>query len=167
VQPVHAIFGWLQIERVLRVATDKFPPELARHPHAVPSELVRNELKAMRNDNNTLYVARSRLSFLPEVAGAGVFKKFDVAKIDDPRRLTYGDNGCSQWRLPSFFCSLSNMGEQPAPLNGYWYPQRRGPGQEFVLSLEGREQEAEHWLTDIFKDLGESPFKGAALIFQR
>jgi hypothetical protein len=148
---LHMLFGWLQVGTVLTLSSDKPPKQLERHPHVLRSFIVRNELGARREDNNTLYVARERLSFAPDISGAGSFGPIDVEDFDDPRRLTYRDNSCSLWRLPTFFYTLSNMGHQEDPRDGWWYPQRRGPGQEFVLNTDGCESEAQAWLLKVFK----------------
>ena len=107
---LHIIFGWLQVGAVLKLSSDKPPAQLERHPHVLRSSIVRNELGARSEDNNTLYVGRERMSFASDVAGAGVFGPIDHDDYDDPRRLTHQDKSCSQWRLPSFFHSLSTWG---------------------------------------------------------
>lgn len=159
---LHMIFGWLQVGQILRVGKDEVPAELRHHPHVVRSFIVRNELGARSEDNNTLYLARERLTFAPEIPGAGVFGRFDVTDFDDPRRWTHGTDTCSRWRLPSFFARLSNMGEQPAPMNGSWYPQRRGPGQEFVLDATKCAAESADWLDRVFKHAAKTQAVGRA-----
>jgi hypothetical protein len=150
VQSIHAFFGWLQVGQVIHLATEKAPSELARHPHVVRSFIVRQELGRQVEDNNTLYVARSTLSFESNLPGAGLFSSLDINDFEDPRRLTCANQTCSRWRLPSFFRKLSNMGSQPTPKDSWWYPQRRGPGQEFVLGASGCEDELKKWLTRVF-----------------
>jgi hypothetical protein len=147
---VHVIFGWLQIARTIAVK-DGVPSGLDQHPHTLRSDSVRNELGNRREDNNTLYVAQDQLSFLPSRPGAGMFNRPFGQSLDDPRRLSKKDQRqCSLWSLPEFFCTLSNMGSQPAAKDGVWYPQRRGPGQEFVFNTAGQERQVGPWLQSLF-----------------
>lgn len=79
----HVIFGWLQVQK--RVPVNDEAREIlkwaAEHPHLrqPPSGLVRKELarRKRKGDNNTVYVARDFLSFMPGVTGGGVFLKYD------------------------------------------------------------------------------------------
>jgi hypothetical protein len=156
---VHLIFGWLQVGSMYNWPGDLIPETLRSHPHAIPSFIVRNELARFRNKNNTVYCARERLTFKPDIAGAGLFGKFDLKAANDPRRLTKAKHPhASQWCIPKFFCGLSNMGlKQPNPRAGSWEPQRKGPGQEFVLDVEGKEQEVSDWLKKLFEKAEKTP----------
>jgi len=149
---IHVIFGWLQVGEVIAAGQVKSPRRLHRHPHAMVSGIVRSELGQRLENNNTLYIPRPKLSFWPEIDGFGTFGPFFSNDGDDPRRLSEPEQKLpSQWRVPSFFSTLSNMGKQPAPQGTEWYPRRRGPGQEFVLHTGGCEREVEKWLERLFE----------------
>ena len=162
---LHVIFGWLQVQRVIKLAVSKAPASLQRHPHEKMSNIVQNELGRMRRNNNTLYLAASKLSFIPELDGFGAFGPFSPDNFHDLRRLSKPQQThASLWRLPSFFETLSNMGEKQPSANGSWWcPRRRGPGQEFALDTTGREAEVERWLRELFHTAPQKAFtKGAA-----
>lgn len=79
----HVIFGWLQIDKRYLVTEARTTLEWAAyHPHVrLPApERVRNELhrRNRKPDNNTIFVARDLLSFLPSIPGGGVFPTFDT-----------------------------------------------------------------------------------------
>lgn len=151
---VQFVFGWLQVGEIISL-TNSVPKWAKHHPHCIPSKIVLNELGKQRINNNTLYAAREKLSFL-EKPGAGVFQYFDISNAD-PKRLTCLEGPASRWRLPEFFrrrdlTRFSNIGEKAnwTRDGDSWLVQRRGPGQEFVLETEGREQETLEWLHSIF-----------------
>jgi len=143
----HALFGWLQVGRVVP-ADLGCPPGLRwakYHPHFHLSE-----------SPNTLYVAAPRLRLSgrsPRAPGGGVFKKFKPEL-----RLTAPDeNRRGRWRLPGFFWSkgsaprLSYHGDR-----GRW--ERRGGhvflktvarGQEFVIDV-GEDSKAMNWIRRLF-----------------
>jgi hypothetical protein len=158
----HIIFGWLQVDKMLCVGPkgDRVPPELVRHPHAIPSSIVRKELSRRSKDkqNNTIYIPREKLTF-STLPGSGLFEApFNPQDSADRRVLSApGQNKPSRWRLPSFFSSLSNMGEQPKPTGEWWKPMRKGPGQEFVLDVLGRETEVQTWLKKLFETARRTP----------
>jgi hypothetical protein len=147
---LHVIYGWLQVASICYVQADGVPAGLERHPHALRSFIVENELSRQSVDNNTIYTACEQLSFSSR-AGYGVFEDFDSYDAGDPRRMTATNAGSvTEWCLPSFFCAMSNMGVQPLAAGPYWYPNRRGRGQEFVFNTAGHEQEVEVWLHELF-----------------
>lgn len=143
----HRIFGWLEVEEVLRPGSADVPCPpgqgwLAQHPH-----LRRADLRADRA--NTLYLAIRRSGLVPGAAGGGRFDRAAPAQ-----RLTAAEApGRSLWSLPGWFLPPSGVPSltyHTAP--ALW--QRRGDrvllrsariGQEFVLSLpEG--PEPRRWL---------------------
>jgi len=151
---VQIIFGWLQVDQIVPLVKG-FPSWAKSHPHCIPSRIVRAELGNRKVDNNTLYVARPRLSFCSK-PGAGVFDHFD-SQNGDPKRLTRNGSLASLWKLPGFFrdekCKrLSNIGDGTrwTPDQDSWLVQRKGPGQEFVLETKGREKEVMAWLNTLF-----------------
>jgi hypothetical protein len=144
---MHVIFGWLQVGSIYNLPDDPVPDSLRSHPHAIPSFIVSNELARFKKKSNTIYCAREHLTFKPGLGGAGLFGRFDP-----DRKLTKNEQTkASLWRIPSFFTKLSNMGDQPAPRDGFWEPERKGRGQEFVLNLEDEQPEVSHWLENLFK----------------
>lgn len=147
---LHVIFGWLQVDRILRLPGDDVPVSLKRHPHAIPSSRVE---KAKNNQNNTIYLPREKLTFCDNLAGSGLFDAPFRLDEDDPRRLSAPSQAQpSLWRLPSFFHGLSNMGKlQPSPSGEFWKPQRRGYGQEFVLNVPRQSSEIHEWLVRLFR----------------
>jgi hypothetical protein len=151
---VQLIFGWLQVGEIFTLANGG-PDWAQHHPHCVVSEIVQNELGTRRENNNTLYSARSELTFCNK-PGAGVFQYFDSPN-GDPKRLTCAEGPASRWRVPALFRRddlrrFSNIGEKAnwTRDGDSWLVQRRGPGQEFVLETKGRERETLEWLQSIF-----------------
>jgi len=146
---LHVLFAWLQIERVLDVASipsAELPAWAHDHPH------VRNNQHLTRN---TLYVAAERLALdgvdtgLP---GAGVFQRYD-----ERLRLTKPDASRSLWSLPAWF-EPQPRSKRP-PLGCHADPtrwRRAGDrvelrsvarGQEFVLDAD-RYPEAVPWIRE-------------------
>jgi hypothetical protein len=151
---LHVIFGWLQVDRILRLPGDDVPVSLKRHPHAIPSFIVEAELRRRSKDkrNNTIYLPREKLTFCDNLAGSGLFDAPFRLDEDDPRRLSAPSQAQpSLWRLPSFFHGLSNMGKQPSPSGEFWKPQRKGYGQEFVLDVPPQSSEIHEWLVRLFR----------------
>jgi hypothetical protein len=79
----HVIFGWLQIQERCLVSEARSEFEWASyHPHIrLPApQRVSNEMKRRKRkpDNNTIFLARDSLSFLPSISGGGVFRTFDA-----------------------------------------------------------------------------------------
>lgn len=128
---LHVLWGWLQVDIVLPVATSRIPPWAVYHPHVASA--------AHRGSRNTLYVARERLvmdGVTTQVPGAGVF-----AAYDDRLRLTKPGAKRSLWSLPA---SLRPVDDRP-PLSYHHDPARWAVdgdrvdlqsakrGQEFVI----------------------------------
>lgn len=147
----HVIWGWLQIEEILKVdQCDRSHYSWAKyHPH----------FHRKPDPKNTLYVGRSSLS-LPglisrEFPGAGVFSHFTERLM-----LTAPDvNTPSTWKLPPWFCPK----EGQFPLTYHSNPARWktrkdctivntvGRGQEFILDTAGF-PEAIEWLKTILSE---------------
>ena len=143
--PCHVLWGWLQIEEVLKVdGCDLTRYKWAKyHPH------FHRGLEA----NNTVYVAREHLS-LPgvgkgELAGAGVFPCFS-----QKLQLTaHSAVTPSQWEIPQWF--YPRNGRSPLTYHGdlaRWQRTERGTrlktvarGQEFILDCR-EYPEAIDWL---------------------
>ncbi len=151
---MHIIFGWLQVEEILRLPQDSVPAGLNLHPHAIPSSIVKKELqrRSANNQNNTIYLPRKKLSFSSDHPGSGVFESPFHYDGEDPRQLSKPKQSLpTQWRLPSFFQKLSNMGDQKSADGEFWEPQRKGYGQEFVLDGVRHNLKAQNWLDQLFR----------------
>jgi len=95
-QPKHLIWGWLQIDKILKVddiAQDQL--NWARyHPHFNRSE----------NKSNTIYISSGNLNLpggtaLGTISGAGTFNHFS-----DCRQLTHPEaSSPTHWQLPAWF----------------------------------------------------------------
>jgi len=100
---LHVLFGWLQVDRAVRIPGD-CPPEISwagYHPHF-------HFTREGRDRNNTLYVARQWLDlpgiFPRSVPGGGVFDRFRPEL-----QLTADGEPRSTWRLPWFFASEEDV----------------------------------------------------------
>ena len=145
---LHVIFGWLQVERVIRI-DDK--PRIAQwmqyHPHC----------HGHFSGHNTIYLAGRRLQ-LPRAAlananGAGVFSHYAAA-----RQLTADGRSRSIWSLPpwlhpqqrksvlSYHTDLSRWTQ----LSQSTELRTVARGQEFVLNLD-HYPEAHRWLEDLWR----------------
>jgi Nucleotide modification associated domain 3 len=145
----HVLWGWLQIDQVLKVAEC----DLAKyvwaeyHPHC--------HWRRESETNNTLYVARRHLE-LPgvtagELAGAGVFPQFsERLALTAPTAAAP-----SQWELPRWF--FPDEGQYPLTYHSNmarWQRTENGTrlkavsrGQEFILNTRSfPEAEAIGWL---------------------
>ena len=158
-QDCHVVFGWLQINKILKVDQDQDKIEnwLRYHPHIVNADI------GDYRRNNTIYIARDKLELngCRSIAGAGVFPHFKPAL-----RLTAPcETRRSHWRLPKwFYPSFDSFGQpQRKPLS-YHKKQERWElhnnhvilktarrGQEFVFDTKDY-PEAIDWLNDLFED---------------
>lgn len=143
---LHVLWGWLQVDLVLPVATSTIPPWAAYHPHVAT---------AAHRSRNTLYVARGRLAIdgmTTDLPGAGVFSSYD-----DRLRLTKPGAKRSFWNLPAWLAP--GDGRPPLGYHGdpaRWFVdgdrvdlQSAKRGQEFVLdALHYPESLA--WVRDLF-----------------
>ena len=89
----HIIFGYFQIGKIIKVnERTKLPKWMLYHPHTIKE---RRKVK-----NNTIYVARKKLSWNGKLPGAGFFNY--------SKNLVLTKEGCpkSYWNLPTFFRNL-------------------------------------------------------------
>ncbi len=156
----HLIFGWLQIDSILRIGKDpgsitRKYPWLKDHPH----------LHDLSPKNNAIYIAKDKLSIpglpcLEGLPGGGVFND-----VTDLRVLTEPGQGLrSKWVLPNFFWPV----DQQIPLLSYhskpvrwrkstsenWHLQSVAKGQEFVYVPpdEAASVDMNLWLKNIFSE---------------
>jgi len=144
---IHVIWGWLQVDEVIPVGGGSHPSWMNYHPHMV---------SGTRGRNNTIYVARERLTLdgvSLDLPGAGTFSKFD-----EHLRLTKLGRNRSIWTLPAWFAP-----EPPRPPLGYHGDAERwradgervelrsaARGQEFVLDTASY-PEAISWAADLLQ----------------
>jgi hypothetical protein len=143
---LHVLWGSLQVHKAVPVSPHgTLPAEIARlahHPH----------LEERNRPNNCVYIARQALSFVPGIAGGGVFPRYD-----ERLRLTApGETRRSYWRLPLFFREV-DLGFHQTRNAAMWEPRADGlygksarRGQEFVFATVGVECEVAGWLETVF-----------------
>jgi len=142
-RPVHALWGWLQVDSVLDLNESEFPAShwTAYHPHR----------HGDRGAINALYLSRPQLSFA-DLPGAGVFPTFrPVYQLTAPtaRRVT-------DWQLPEAFYPAPGTDPLSYHRNrDRWQRDDQGcrlrsaaRGQEFVLDLEAYPGVWD-WLADV------------------
>ncbi len=163
---VHLIFGWLQVHEVLALHTvadydralGKYP-WLSDHPHLNGSfrEPGDNPRRPM---NNTVYVSTPKLSIAgTDAPGGGVFQNEDCRIIlTEPEEVEKGASSrCSHWRLPEWFWPADGcrrlkrkvkMRRRAAP---WIHVTSEGPGQEFVIDVDGISDVANKWVRYLFE----------------
>jgi len=138
-QDLQVIWGYLQIgemQKIKQAELAEVPANLAYHTH------VKNA-NVFEKMNNTLYVARDKLTFLPTQKGAGILN-FDQKLV-----LTKDSYSRTKWNLPKFFkdqdIKISYHDNQKAWQNGYF--QSQAQGQEFVIDSDSKE--LLEWVTNL------------------
>ncbi|MBM2805318.1 MAG: hypothetical protein HW419_3211 [Deltaproteobacteria bacterium] len=142
----HVIWGWLQIDRIIKVdSCDK--NELAwamYHPH----------FNGISGRTNTVYIAKDKFTGLgsPNLSGAGVFACYDARlQLTQP-----GSTKVSIWQLPKWFYPgrskkyLSYHGDRDrwSRTKSYTILRTVARGQEFVLH-HSNDSEAKSWLRTV------------------
>jgi hypothetical protein len=133
-----AIFGYLEVDYVVRVGIDNIPSYAPYHPHFS---------SGYPRQRNRVYVARQRLSWNPSKPGWGVFN------YDKSLRLSVKGKKRRNWRLPGCFhpdsgCVLTYNTDpdkwgKPGKKTTVQVPAR---GQEYVCRLSG---DIETWVHEI------------------
>jgi hypothetical protein len=131
----HAIYGYFEVEEIKPIdESPKFPEWMNYHPHIDPGRGPINY-----RGKNGVYVARDRLTWQPDMPGAGLLR------FSEKLRLT--KIGCSKsiWNLPLFFkeVEISHHSEKSWEC-GYF--QSAKIGQEFVIQSN---KKIEDWVKDI------------------
>ena len=129
---LHHLFGWLQVERIIKGNIEIFSflsNNGIMHPHGTKD--------VMQFKNNTIYIASRNLTFsdnIRDLKGHGRFKKTAKSLI-----LTEKGKTRSRWRLPKeYFYDTKNLFRNR--LN--WRDKEKcvlncnGIGQEFILNAE-------------------------------
>ena len=142
-EQVQAMFGWMEVADVITVATDPIPPWAQQHPHVCNKDSVRFR------SHNTLYVAATESSFVPGLAGAGVFRWHPML------RLTQRGATPSVWELPKAFhpevahALLTHHGPDSFVLDGEYTSLRSARiGQEFVIPMTSAIRE---WVSGVLR----------------
>ena len=132
----HIIFGYFQIGKIIKVNEGtKLPRWMLYHPHTIRE---RRKVK-----NNTIYVARKRLSWNSSLPGAYFFNY--------SKNLVLTKEGCpkSYWNLPTFFRNL----EISYHSNNSWKSdgtfKSAGRGQEFVIE---ENEKVEEWAKNLIEE---------------
>ncbi|MFJ4293645.1 hypothetical protein ACIP1U_28305 [Cupriavidus sp. NPDC089707] len=144
---LHVMFGWLEIDEVLPVVTDragslKRHPWIATHPHVATPE-------KYTDPRNTLYVARKRSLFVGGI-GAGRFPF-----LRPQMQLTLAGRTRSVWSLPSWFEPKGRAPLTYHPGGACWELdgdrvtlKTAAKGQEFVI--DGKDYaELERWVANL------------------
>lgn len=150
----HRLFGWLQVETVIRVDEDPAEmlakyPWLSAHPHA----------RKGWPRSNTIYIARDSLMIDGRVLrshGWGMFKTGTRLTAPDSRKA-------SVWSVADWLNPLKGgTGMTFHPRHRWWKEgvQSAARGQEFVADARER-MDAIEWLTNLFnvEDDGKSRFQ--------
>ncbi|MCJ7444532.1 MAG: hypothetical protein MUO26_08390 [Methanotrichaceae archaeon] len=125
---LHAIFGYMQIDEIMKITDKRAVPDwLKYHPH--------NSENRRKNKTNTIYMAKSHLSWNNQLPDAGNFK-FNEILVLTKEGLTR-----SKWCLPEFFKATEiSYHSKDSWKDGYFQSVARG--QEFVIKDN---KEVEEW----------------------
>lgn len=136
-KPKHIIFGFLQIEEILKVnEKKKCPAWMKSHPHACKR---RREAK-----NNTIYVSRDNLTWNPKLKGAGTFL------YNERLVLTKEGFSKSRWELDDIFREVQISCHLAKNWKPEGYFQTNGIGQEFVVHAD---RQVEKWIKNLINSV--------------
>jgi len=130
-QELHIIFGYLQIGEIVSVDNNSEIPEwMNYHPHTAKKRL---------GGNNTIYIAKQKLSWQSDAPGAGMLN------FNNKQVLTKMGYTKSKWNLPPYFKDvvISYHSENSWKED---YFQSASKGQEFVVEDN---KQIENWAKDI------------------
>lgn len=121
----HAIYGYMQVDEVIRTAAgDPVPNWLRDHPHC--------SVHRIGEMNNAIYVSRATLDWETKMPGAGTFKFSPALLLSKPGMSR------SCWALdPAIFCGVTiSYHSQEAWRDGFFksYPR----AQEYVIAADER-----------------------------
>ncbi len=135
-KPIHCIWGYLQIGEIIQVNGNNNLHKWMIHPH--------NEPNFITKKYNTIYIARSFLTFNTQLKGAGIFK------LSNSLILTKEGYSASKWELPQSFKRV-NITYHKANSKYGWkndYFQSACRGQEFIID---EDNEIESWAKSIIE----------------
>ncbi len=130
-QPKHIIFGYLQIDKIIKNKND-VKEWMKYHSHCYRT--------SKWNKNNTIYVARESLSWNSEIPGAGVFR------YNKKLVLSAEGHKKSIWNLPILMGKKISYHNENSWKNGLF--QSVGRGQEFVIQ---EDSEVEKWAKELIE----------------
>jgi len=131
--PKHIIFGYLQIEEILKVnEKKKCPAWMESHPHA-------SERRRLAK-NNAIYVSRDNLTWNSKLNGAGTFL------FNEKLVLTKEGFSKSRWELGDIFRDVQISCHTDKNWKPEGYFQTNGIGQEFVVHADNN---VERWAKDL------------------
>jgi len=131
---IHLIFGYLQVGKVMRLDQNiQIPKWMRYHPHTDSNRL--------SEDNNTIYVAKDKLTFDHSKSGGGVFS------FDEELVLTKNGKSKSRWNLDPIFKEVNiSYHSEKNWKDDYFQSTHRG--QEFVIECN---HEVEQYIIDLVK----------------
>lgn len=147
---MHVIFGWLEVDEVLPVVTDRLGslqrhPWIATHPHVASPE-------RYTDPRNTLYVGRKRSAYV-NGPGGGRFPSMRPSL-----QLTREGLPRSIWSLPSWFEPKGRTPLTYHPRADCWNAdgdsvtlKTAAKGQEFVIDGKAY-PELEQWVANLIED---------------
>ena len=136
---IHAIFGYLQINEIIRTASeaDKIKDWMYYHPHIKSKE-------RRLDPSNAVYIAREKVSWNDKVAGAGCFH------FNEKLVLTKKGYSKSRWDLdPEIFGNLK-ITYHPNPWKENYFQSLKSPGQEFVIE---ENEKVENWAKELINNI--------------
>ena len=135
---LHIIFGYLQIDKIIRVNNEtEIPDWMKCHPHVMDED-------RKKTSTNTIYVARDKLTWDNTLSGAGYFR-FSKEFVLTKEGLTR-----SKWFLPKFFkeVNISRHSENSWKPEGYF--KSVDIGQEFIIEDN---PDIENWATSLITNM--------------
>lgn len=131
---IHAIFGYLQVEDIIKPNSNKILDWMKYHPHIL---LEKRRIKS----NNSIYIARNKLSWSNKFPGAG-FLKFNENLV-----LTKKGLSKSKWNLNSEIFKNIKISYHFNPWKENYF-QSASKGQEFVIQDN---KKVEEWAKNLIK----------------
>lgn len=128
---IHIIFGYFQIGEIKQINNNSQIPEWMKyHPHTNPKRF---------KGNNTVYIAREKLTWNPEMPGA------NTLKFSDKLVLTKPGYSKSKWDIPKNFKGLNISCHSEKSWKDNYFQSAR-IGQEFVIQ---ESYNVEYWVKDM------------------
>lgn len=130
----HAMFGYLQIDKILHPKTDEIPEQYRNHPH-----IINRHIK--EDGSNTVYIAKDVCTFDSSIKGYGMFN------YNEELDLTKEGMSKSRWQLPEIFTGLKITYHNEESWKDDYF-QSNNIGQEFVVE---ENKQVEEWAQNLIK----------------
>jgi hypothetical protein len=132
----HCLYGYMEIDRIIKTATQDAPEWLQNHPH-FSREDVRSDI------SNTIYIGAEKLALRQNQAG------FGILPFSDKLILTKEGHPRSHWDLDKLRAirDLTISYHRPNSWKADYF-QSAGRGQEFVIK---ESEEAKNWALKFLK----------------